>query len=204
MTQLVVDRKPRPELEPVVAGLMAEWVLPFLMTVIGYRPIFDTLEPAVGPGGHISPGAHFFRTLMPFKDGYLDPGDGSYAEALRRAHANMGVPRSLIGHTLRWNLIIMVMVAMLAGRKDLVDSLKAAARVIAHDIRVSQDWPVVVPVELNDMFKDLVIIDPMRGAFWEVIGFAKIREIIGDLTDEEILETCRRYLPEAFVNQFTR
>lgn len=204
MTQPEEQRRPRPELAAVVVEAMAQWLLPFLMTVIGHRQIFDALAPAVGPGGHIAPGAHFYRTIWPFRDGYLNPGDGTYATTLRLAHARTGVPLDLVQATVRWNLAIMIEVARLIGHADLVGGLMAAGWAINEDIGADKKRPILWPTELHDTFKDVTIKPEMRDAFWAVVGFDRISGIVGDITDEEVLAICEEHLPTEFVRQFAR
>jgi hypothetical protein len=174
------------------------------MTVIGDLRVFRTLEPAVGPTGHISGGAHFYRTLPPFLVGYTEPGDGSYAEALRRAHEEADVPSSLIGESISWNASIMVQMAARSGHGNLVADLEDAARGIAEDANCDPTLIVAARSVLDDTFGGVLVIPEMIGAFWDVVGYSRIREMTGNLPDADILGICWQSLPAGFVEQFRR
>lgn len=191
-------------LTALVLGNQRRWILPFIMCVVGDIRVFEALAPVAGPGGTMPGGAHFYRTLMPFEKGYLDPGDGSYAEPLRRAHETAGIDPDVIGETLQWNITILSELARSLGFDEATTAeLLARADSMSRDIRVAARYAVPNYDGLLEHFEDVTLVPGMREAFWEVVGFAAIQRITGALSDAEILDMCR-VLPEDFVIQFAR
>lgn len=200
-------RQPSRDLTPIVTGTMNEWVPPFVMCVIGDERIFNALGPAVGPNGHIAPGAHFYRTVKPFEKGYTDPGDGSYAAALRRAHEEANIPTELLALAVRCNITIMCGVAAHRRRYELIAPLRAGAHRITQDFGIDEEHAVLATpsrTAVDDHYTPIRILPVMKPAFWEVLEYAQIRKALGNPSDDDVMATCLRYMPQPFVEQFRR
>lgn len=188
---------------PIVRHGRSEWVPPFILCVLTDPDVAGILGPVVDPvNGHISGPEHFVRTLPPFEIGYLNPDDdGNYAAALRAAHEQYNVPKRLLTLAAQWQLTLMCEGAEVLGMPELVPQLEEASRTVAVHLGADPAGVVHNHTALLDHFGDLVLPVPLRGAFWEIIRFKKIRDILGDANEQEILETCRRYMPVALVHQ---
>ncbi|MDN5274404.1 MAG: hypothetical protein JWP06_305 [Candidatus Saccharibacteria bacterium] len=173
------------------------------MCVIGHREIFDALAPAVGPKGHIEPGAHFWRTLAPFITGYLNhPGNDTYARDLRRAHERAGISRKLLTMATDWNVTIMCQVAAARSRRTLMPSLVEAGKRMATDFGADPNGVGFHLPRLRSMFQNVTIIPEMREALWEVLDWPKIGAAVGPRSNSVLLADCQKILPSRFVQQF--
>lgn len=179
-----------------------QFLLTFMMCVLGDRRIFNILGPAVGPNGHIEGGAHFWRTIPPIVTGYTDPGDGSYAEALRAAHKAANFPLELVAETVNWLNNILCELAIKEGHHDLVVHLVRASKCMARDFDSPAGAIGYNPDVLRLTFDHTTIQPAMNNALWGVLAWPKLAELLGYPTPNKVLRICRQLLPGQFVDQF--
>lgn len=186
------------------------FLMAFMMCVLADERIFRVLGPAVGPGGHIEGGAHFWRTIPPIVTGYTNPDtppafddeDADYAAPLRRAHAAAGFSPELVAETVNWHVNILCELAIKTGRAHLVHHIVRAGKRMAQDFGCSSQTIGYNSDVLWLAFHRTDILPEMNGALWAVLGWPKLAEMLGHPDAHTVLETCREFLPERLVTQF--
>jgi hypothetical protein len=181
-----------------------QFLLSFMMCVIGDQRIFDILGPAVNPvTGRIAGGAHFWRTIPPIVTGYTNPGDGSYAQASRAAHEAAGFPPKLVAESKNWHVNILCELAVVSGRKHLVTDIVHAGKNMTKHFGCPSAKIAYNPEMLRRHFTPINLDPNMVEALWGVLSWAQLAELLGNPTPDEVLVTCSEILPPRFVHQFT-
>lgn len=194
-----------PDLAVVIKGQMPRWIPPFVACVVGDPEVAAVLGPALHPvTGHISGGAHFYRTVAPFAQAYLNPGDGSFAAPLRDAHTTSGVTTDQLTAAVSWQLTLACSAAESAGYGHLVPALEEAAQTVADVFGANPDGVWNSVQALHAHFRGIIVPPHMVDGFWEVLAFSKIAAALGNPTNTEVIMTCREYLPTEFIDQFAR
>ncbi len=202
----------RPNLNQLLDGGSWRWV--YTPVVLGYPPAFQKLGPYVGPGNRpdgspkIPGGAHFLRTLPPIEDAFRGLRTPA-VERLIAAHIEHGVTPGEVADTTRWATTLMRLEAADLGWTGLDETIQDAGLKAGRILGAS----AIVPMNLKEaedeirrFFGPLILMPNMREAFWDVLSWPKIREMLPEnrRSDEDVLAYIRQYLPRPFVNQFQR